>query len=463
LPFSEVLPGKAPGIALLFSVLYVKALPFFELKIGEIMDIVGQVPSVCLDQALTWSALHLPDRYHSIIKDYKQHGDKYQVRWDWAFAQALHETGYLQFGGDVKPDQNNFAGIGATGNGVPGDSFATISDGVLGHIQHLACYAGVNIPDDDLKKGRTKDCRTLKVKSTILGKATTWEGLTGTWAVDPEYFDHLQVHYRRVFQPREQTPGWYRLVDKDDKKFFVAMSGDQPVFKYPVVDHTLSSLQEACNGLLKAFPEARVVRSDKEMDVSAVPDYQPGTIVDPENGTNPTNNLPTTEPPYFWRASPNMSQRSKQITYIILHNTAGAFWGAISTLCDPNNPYGRVSAHLVIPRSGGEIAALVDEGNAAWHAGSHEWNHCSIGIEIECGKDQRGMTDVQEKLLVRQINHLLVKYNLTPDRVDIHRRVCRSPMPSTPTSEGERLTVCPDLIWPCDKDFLAWRKKWYGV
>ena len=58
-----------------------------------------------------------------------------------AFAQAMHETGWLQFGGDVKIEQFNFAGIGATGNGASGASFNDVRTGVRAHIQHLKAYA----------------------------------------------------------------------------------------------------------------------------------------------------------------------------------------------------------------------------------------------------------------------------------------------------------------------------------
>jgi N-acetylmuramoyl-L-alanine amidase/Mannosyl-glycoprotein endo-beta-N-acetylglucosaminidase len=419
------------------------------------MNILGSVVPICLDRALAWSKVHLPVKYQNIITDYKKHGETYSVRWDWAFAQACHETGIFAFGGDVKPNQNNFAGIAATGNGVPGDSFDTISDGVLGHIQHLACYAGVDIPASELKADRTK-----QVKNYILGKSKTWEEVAKNWATDSEYLDRLQYHYRRVFEPREQNPGWYRLVEQGQQKFFVAMSGDYPIFKYPVANHSLATLRDTCDQLLKVFPGDRDVRSDKSMDLSDIPDYQQRGGNGGGNGGNPWNNLPTTEPPYFWRHSPNCSQRNGQIGYIILHNTAGEFWGSVSWLCDSQ---AKASAHLVIPRSGGEIAALVNEQDAAWHAGSSRWNHCSIGIEIEATEEKRGMTDAQEKLVVQQLNHLLLKYNLTPDKIDIHRRVCRSPLPDVPTSQGSPETDCPILIWPDDSDFLAWRKKWYGV
>ena len=39
------------------------------------------------------------------------------------FVQAMKETGWLQFTGVVKAEQYNFAGMGATGNGVSGESF----------------------------------------------------------------------------------------------------------------------------------------------------------------------------------------------------------------------------------------------------------------------------------------------------------------------------------------------------
>jgi N-acetylmuramoyl-L-alanine amidase len=63
------------------------------------------------------------------------------IRPDVAFAQMMKETGFLKFGGDVKEEQNNFAGIGATGNGVPGESFKDIRTGIRAVIQHLKAYA----------------------------------------------------------------------------------------------------------------------------------------------------------------------------------------------------------------------------------------------------------------------------------------------------------------------------------
>lgn len=51
------------------------------------------------------------------------------VRAEVAFAQAMMETAFLGFGGDVDRDQYNFAGLGAVGNGEPGESFPESEQG----------------------------------------------------------------------------------------------------------------------------------------------------------------------------------------------------------------------------------------------------------------------------------------------------------------------------------------------
>ena len=57
------------------------------------------------------------------------------------YAQIMIETGGLQFGGDVQAGQCNFGGIGATGSGVAGNSFADVREGVRAQVQHLKAYA----------------------------------------------------------------------------------------------------------------------------------------------------------------------------------------------------------------------------------------------------------------------------------------------------------------------------------
>ena len=75
---------------------------------------------------------------------FKEEAENEDVKVEVAFTQAMLETGYLKFGGDVKPNQYNFAGIGATGNGNPGNSFGDVRTGIRAQIQHLKCYASTD-------------------------------------------------------------------------------------------------------------------------------------------------------------------------------------------------------------------------------------------------------------------------------------------------------------------------------
>jgi N-acetylmuramoyl-L-alanine amidase len=116
---------------------------------------------------------------------YETIGKVYGVRGDVAYAQAIHETNYFRFTGVVKPEQNNYAGIGATGGSVSGASFETPEEGVLAHIQHLFAYAS----KDPLPEGYQKvDPRFDLVTRGI---AYGWTDLNGRWAVPGEQYGQL--------------------------------------------------------------------------------------------------------------------------------------------------------------------------------------------------------------------------------------------------------------------------------
>ena len=82
----------------------------------------------------------LEDFCNIYVEECKNEGVRVEV----AFAQAMVETGYLSFGGDVDITQYNFAGMGATGNGVKGNSFSTVRLGIRAQVQHLKCYASTD-------------------------------------------------------------------------------------------------------------------------------------------------------------------------------------------------------------------------------------------------------------------------------------------------------------------------------
>ena len=57
------------------------------------------------------------------------------------FVQAMKETGWLRFGGDVSVSQYNFSGIGAVGGGAKGATFPDVRTGIRAQVQHLRAYA----------------------------------------------------------------------------------------------------------------------------------------------------------------------------------------------------------------------------------------------------------------------------------------------------------------------------------
>ncbi len=143
-------------------------------------------------------------RYLKIAQHYKTHGEKWRVRWDFAFFQMLVETNYLRFRrpdgsrADVGANQNNFAGIGATGNGVPGNSFPTVSIGVLAHIQHLVVYSGERIKSPVAVRTRRLQSAILKGTATIARRrAVTFQDLAGRWASDKKYGRTIAAVARR--------------------------------------------------------------------------------------------------------------------------------------------------------------------------------------------------------------------------------------------------------------------------
>jgi Mannosyl-glycoprotein endo-beta-N-acetylglucosaminidase len=134
-----------------------------------------------------------PDpRFAEIAKHYKKLGEGWRVRWDFAFFQMAVETNYLTYKqgngrwGDVNPKQNNFAGIGTTGGGVPGDSFIDVKAGVLGHIQHLVAYSGERIVDPVAARTKLKQDDIIEA-SEKLNRPVTFQDLARRWAVDPAY------------------------------------------------------------------------------------------------------------------------------------------------------------------------------------------------------------------------------------------------------------------------------------
>lgn len=117
-----------------------------------------------------------------IVQFYYQEAGKEGVRPDVALCQALKETGFFAYGGDVSPQQNNFCGLGALGhNHEPGYSFATPQLGVRAHIQHLLAYTQKHPPVQKLVDPRYQ--HVVNNRPDLHGNVHTWTKLNGAWAV----------------------------------------------------------------------------------------------------------------------------------------------------------------------------------------------------------------------------------------------------------------------------------------
>ncbi|MDD2586105.1 MAG: stalk domain-containing protein [Syntrophomonadaceae bacterium] len=177
------------------------------------LSIIGKsvVDSKYLKTVLRNNNADIPE---SIVDLYLQIGEEYGIRGDIAFCQAAKETGWWRFTGLVKPYQNNYCGLAATGaaatgeedlrgadsarvrfeEGVHGAIFDSPATGVEAHIQHLYAYVTTN----SLPQGKNLvDPRFVLVKRGI---ATTWSDLDGRWAVPGNGYGYsiLNNYYRQA-------------------------------------------------------------------------------------------------------------------------------------------------------------------------------------------------------------------------------------------------------------------------
>ena len=155
---------------------------------GPSLATVEQMVTLFNAQGVPYPVDKYTSRGAATIKDFCQvlldQARSEDVRAEVLFAQAMVETGWLQFGGDVDRNgkvQCNFGGLGATGNGVAGEEFPDVKTGLLAQAQHLKGYAStapLNQSCVDTRFGLLAGKR---------GSAPTVDKLSGTWAADKTY------------------------------------------------------------------------------------------------------------------------------------------------------------------------------------------------------------------------------------------------------------------------------------
>lgn len=139
----------------------------------------------------------LDKRYESVAAEYRRHGEELGMRWDYAFYQMIVETGGLSFkngnrSGSVKPSQNNFAGLGATG-GDAGESFPDVSTGVRAHLEHLLIYAGERVEKPTAERTRkVQEWGILKKWQAGIKGPITFDEISQHWANSRAYGTQIE-------------------------------------------------------------------------------------------------------------------------------------------------------------------------------------------------------------------------------------------------------------------------------
>ena len=124
-------------------------------------------------------ASSIEDYCQLVLEEANAEGVKAEI----LFAQAMLETGWLQFGGSVKASQCNFGGIGAVNATAGGASFDDVRTGLRAQVQHLKAYAST-----EPLKNACVDPRFEKVER---GVAPCVEDLNGRWAVPGDGYGQL--------------------------------------------------------------------------------------------------------------------------------------------------------------------------------------------------------------------------------------------------------------------------------
>jgi hypothetical protein len=159
---------------------------------------------------------HIAALYQSIGRCVSRPPDKcVGVRWDYAFFQMLIETNYLTFRhpdgtlAGVPARDNNFAGLGATVSGRPGEHFDNVATGVLAHLQHVLMYSTVPIPHPVAKRTRQVQSdvqaimRRLHRAVTFADLARQWTGIDkSAYAADMRA---IAEKYSRIYCEGENT------------------------------------------------------------------------------------------------------------------------------------------------------------------------------------------------------------------------------------------------------------------
>lgn len=260
-------------------------------------------------------------QYLSLIPTYFAQGRLEGIRGDIALAQSCLETGWFTFPGDVKPTQNNFAGIGATGGGVRGNSFSSPEEGVTAQIQHLKAYAS-----DEPLKGSLVDPRFSLVKR---GSAPTLELLSipknpegSGWAADPLYAEKITAILSRFLSIEgvSSSPPGQQEEDPNPPEDLDNSGETETLYRVRESRDNAATQLGAFSILSNAIALAQKNQGYQVYDQEGTLIYPPPTPPDPTPSPEPT---PTPQEPPANEGEPFQPYKVKVLTALNVRSAPG--------------------------------------------------------------------------------------------------------------------------------------------
>lgn len=269
----------------------------------------NQVPSCVTPERLMefvgWRNKRVAPKFGDVATYYQLHGTNLGLRWDYAFYQMLVETNYLKFRtpsgrwGSVKPKQNNFAGLGASGGGRSGESFRTVSDGVLAHLQHVQMYSGHRVTNPVAKRTRNiQDWNLILPWAQAMGREVTFTDLTTKWSPsDRGYSNDIEYTARKFRERYCGSPD--QIIAKAPSAPQVTAKVEAPVVKEsaPVADKTAftASIASKAGTDIKAVAKAEKKPVEKKVADKKLADAKK-TEIDTNDQMALGANMPGTKP-----------------------------------------------------------------------------------------------------------------------------------------------------------------------
>lgn len=167
------------------------ALPVCADQLDRIMG-KGITSDVQLLMFLKGNNENATELYKDLPRFYREEAAIEGVNHDVAFCQMCLETSYLTFPGDLRPESNNFGGIGLTGVEGSDIVFNDPRIGVRAQIQHLKAYASTEPLVQEIVDPRFRFVRR--------GIAPLISQLSRRWDPDPLYGEKITAILRRLYE-----------------------------------------------------------------------------------------------------------------------------------------------------------------------------------------------------------------------------------------------------------------------